>query len=289
MFDQLFADRWHGATLRRYSCFDCPLLPDVAVTGSAARIHKKLKTYVHGQVHGGHVWPTARGTRGPILTTHLFDPQLIPIDSVAGEEPVQAERLTAEWLRTRFSGSTAGLPEGTMEQLCRHPVTPPTAASVLLAIVDRKDGLTLLLTQRSSHLTDHGGQVSLPGGRADIDDGSAIETALREAEEEIALDRSHVEVLGTLPDYFTVTGYRITPVVSIVHPPFDMLADPFEVAEIFEVPLAFLMNGNNHQRRSVALPDGSGRRTFYAMPYDRCFIWGATAGILRNLFHFLRT
>jgi 8-oxo-dGTP pyrophosphatase MutT (NUDIX family) len=167
-------------------------------------------------------------------------------------------------------------------------MTAPVPAAVLLPIVAREQGLTLLFTQRTAHLTDHAGQVSFPGGRVEAVDASAIETALRETQEEVGLDRRHVEVIGILPDYFTGTGYRGTPVVSIVHPPFDLCADPFEVAEIFEVPLSFLMDGGNHQRRTGDFPKGVGRRTFYAMPYDRFFIWGVTAGILRNLFHFLR-
>ncbi len=146
----------------------------------------------------------------------------------------------------------------------------------------------MLFTQRTAHLTDHAGQVSFPGGRAEESDASPIETALRETEEEVGLHRRHVDVLGVLPEYFTVTGYRVTPVVSLVQPPFDLQADPFEVAEIFEVPLAFLMDGRHHQRRTVTVPSGVGRRTFYAIQYDRFFIWGATAGMLRNLFHFLR-
>jgi 8-oxo-dGTP pyrophosphatase MutT (NUDIX family) len=117
-------------------------------------------------------------------------------------------------------------------------------------------------------------------------DASPIETALRETEEEIGLDRSHIDVIGTLPEYHTGTGFRVTPVVAIVQPPFEMRADPFEVAEIFEVPLSFLMNGMHHQRRTADFVTGP--RTFYVMPYERFFIWGATAGMLRNLFHFLR-
>jgi 8-oxo-dGTP pyrophosphatase MutT (NUDIX family) len=245
-----------------------------------------------GDVSLTTVCPSHEKSRGQSLTKQVFDPQLLPIDALAGEAPVPAERLTVKWLRTRFADPATGLPEGTMEQLCRQadtrPLDSPIAASVLIGLVEREDGLKLLLTQRTSHLTDHGGQISLPGGRAEIDDGSAIETALREAEEEIGLNASQVEILGLLPDYFTVTAYRITPVVALVHPPLDLLADPFEVEEIFEVPLEFLMNGGHHQRRSVPLPDGSGRRTFYSMPYEHRFIWGATAGILRNLFHFLR-
>ncbi len=216
-----------------------------------------------------------------------FDPQQIPIVSIAGEAALSADRLTVDWLRRRFTEPPIWQPEITDEQRILPAVASVIPASVLMPIVFREHGPTLLLTQRTAHLTDHAGQVSFPGGRVETEDSSIIETALRETEEEVGLDRRHVEVIGTLPDYITGTGYRVTPVVSIVQPPFDLLADPFEVAEIFEVPLAFLMNGMNHQRRTAEFPP-MGRRTFYAMPYERFFIWGATAGMLRNLFHFLR-
>ena len=217
-----------------------------------------------------------------------FDPELIPIESIAGEAPLAPEHLRADWLRQRFTTPPDWQVEHTDEHLLRTRALPPIAASVLLPIIVRPDGLTMLLTQRTAHLTDHGGQISFPGGRADPDDASAIATALREAEEEIGLARHHVEVIGILPDYQTATGYCVTPVVSLIQPPFDLRAEPYEVAEIFEVPLAFLMDGKHHQRRAVELPNGGGHRTFYAMPYERFFIWGATAGMLRNLFHVLR-
>jgi 8-oxo-dGTP pyrophosphatase MutT (NUDIX family) len=223
----------------------------------------------------------------PILTKLHFDPQIIPIESLAGEAAIHSERLTADWLRKRFANPPHWLPETTDEHLMRMKKGTLTPAAVLVPIVVREQGLTLLLTQRTEHLTDHGGQVSFPGGRVEPEDTSAIATALRETEEEVGLDRRHVEVIGLLPEYFTGTGYRITPVVGIVHPPFDLSADPHEVAEIFEVPLAFLMDGMNHQKRTAEFPNG-GRRTFYSMPYENFFIWGATAGMLRNLFHFLR-
>lgn len=217
-----------------------------------------------------------------------FNPEALPVESLAGEPAVSPERLTDAWLRERFAKPPAWEPERFDERSMRKAGGAPTPASVLMPLVVRDDGLTILLTQRTAHLNDHAGQISLPGGRVDEVDTSAIDTALRETEEEVGLHRRHIEVLGTLPDYFTGTGYRVTPVVSLVQPPFDLRADPFEVAEIFEVPLAFLMDGMNHQRRTIELPEGLGSRMFYAMPYDRFFIWGATAGMLRNLFHFLR-
>ncbi|CAN5140030.1 CoA pyrophosphatase [soil metagenome] len=222
------------------------------------------------------------------MTRLLFDPQTLPVESIAGETAVPSEQIAPQRLRERFASPPAWVPETTDEHLLREKNATLVHASVLLPIVVRDAGPTLLFTLRTAHLTDHAGQISFPGGRAEATDSSSIETALRETEEEVGLARRHIEVIGELPDYLTGTGYRVTPVVALVHAPFELNADPFEVAEIFEVPLSFLMDGMNHQRRSVALPDGAGYRTFYAMPYDRFFIWGATAGMLRNLFHFLR-
>lgn len=217
-----------------------------------------------------------------------FDPQALPVDSTAGEAMLADERLQADWLRARFAATPEWTPEHTDEHLMRLRGGEPTPAAVLIPIVLREAGLTLLFTKRTAHLTDHAGQISFPGGRVEREDGSSIVTALRETEEEIGLQRHHVEVLGSLPDYYTGTGYCIAPVVGLLQPPFDLKPDANEVAEIFEVPLAFLMNGLHHQRRAVDLPNGVGRRVFYAMPFERHFIWGATAGMLRNLFHFLR-
>lgn len=214
-----------------------------------------------------------------------FDPEQLAIESIAGEAPVALERLSGDWLRRHFAAPPEWQPEALDESLTRRPVMIP--ASVLIPLVLRPDGLTMLLTRRTAHLNTHAGQISFPGGRAEHDDGSADDTALREAQEEVGLDRRHVEIIGRLPDYLTGTGYHVTPVVGLLTPPFSLTADPHEVAEIFEVPLAYLMNGAHHQRLMVELPAG-GRRRFYAMPYERHFIWGATAGMLRNLFHFLR-
>lgn len=217
----------------------------------------------------------------------IFDPEAAPLTSIAGEAAIAPELLNGTWLRQRFANPPAWTQEDFDEHRGRQHVPVMIPASVLMPIIEREDGAHLLLTQRTAHLHDHAGQVSLPGGRVDPDDASPVDTALRETEEEVGLHRRHVEILGTLPNYLTGSGFCITPVVGLVQPPFDLRADPFEVAEIFEVPLAFLMDGANHQRRAAELPNGV-RRSFYAMPYERFFIWGATAGMLRNLFHFLR-
>lgn len=216
-----------------------------------------------------------------------FDPELLPVDSLGGEEAVASDRLRDEALRARFLNPPPWSPEITVERLVRPMSGPLTEAAVLLPIVLREEnGPTILFTQRAAHLNDHAGQISFPGGRMESYDESAIATALRETEEEVGISRSHIDVIGTLPEYHTGTGFRVTPVVGIVKPPFEVNADPFEVAEVFEVPLAFLMDGMHHQRRTAEFVTGN--RTFYVMPYDRFFIWGATAGMLRNLFHFLR-
>ncbi|WP_038495494.1 CoA pyrophosphatase [Janthinobacterium agaricidamnosum] len=213
-----------------------------------------------------------------------FDPQQLPIDSIAGESAVPSERLAPDWLRQRFAAMPAWTPEAAEESLLKRGQA--TRAAVLVPLVMRSGGLTVLLTRRTAHLSSHAGQISFPGGRSEAFDSSPCDTALRETEEEVGLARGHVEVIGRLPDYLTGTGFCVTPVVGLVAPPFELSADPSEVDEIFEVPLAFLMNGAHHQRLSAELP--AGRRSFYAMPYERFYIWGATAGMLRNLFHFLR-
>lgn len=153
-----------------------------------------------------------------------------------------------------------------------------TPAAVLVPLINRASGVTVLLTQRTDHLSDHAGQISFPGGRAEQHDSSMEETALRETEEEIGLPRNQVELLGALPVYHTITGYRVTPIVGWVEPPLALDPDPFEVAEVFEVPLAFLLNPANHQRHSI-VRDGQPHQ-YYAMPYQDRYIWGATAGML---------
>ncbi|MFZ2267170.1 MAG: CoA pyrophosphatase [Azonexus sp.] len=156
-----------------------------------------------------------------------------------------------------------------------------TPAAVLFPIVLREAGQTVLLTQRTAHLRDHAGQISFPGGRVEDEDASPVHTALRETEEEIGLAREYIEILGFLPEYRTGTGFRVTPVVGLVQPPFTLALDPFEVAEAFEVPLDFLLDPANHQEHSLHYRGAL--RHFFAMPYGDYFIWGATAGMIRSL------
>ncbi len=216
-----------------------------------------------------------------------FDPTQMPLHSVADEMAIEESRLDIDFLRQRFQLDLPWQPEQTEEsKLNTSGVFKP--ASVLIPLVVREHGLQILLTQRAAHLHHHAGQISFPGGRVDDTDLSPLHTAMREAEEEIGLREQQVEFLGQLPAYYTGTGFVVTPMVALVHPPLELRSDPFEVASIFEVPLHFLMNPHHHQRREVMLPNGLGRRQFYGMPYQDYFIWGATAGMLRNLFHFLR-
>lgn len=154
-------------------------------------------------------------------------------------------------------------------------------AAVLIPLVLRPEGTTILLTERTSHLADHAGQISFPGGRLEPDDADAVAAALRETEEEIGLARAHVEVLGHFEDYGTVTGYRVTPVIGFVRPPFDLTPDPHEVAEIFELPLEFILQPTNVQR--LRETRGGVMRDVYEISYGKWRVWGFTARILVRL------
>jgi 8-oxo-dGTP pyrophosphatase MutT (NUDIX family) len=225
-----------------------------------------------------------------------FDAQAIPIHQVcAGEKKVASEFLEPAGLKARLQSPPQWQPEITDEN--RHVIASDiiakrqaagkvTKAAVLIPLVLKEDGLSVLLTQRTNHLRDHAGQISFPGGRMDPEDQSPNDTALRESQEEIGLDPARVEIIGHLPQYLTVSGYSVTPVVGLVQAQAEYVLDEFEVADVFEVPLSFLLDPANHQVRLWQSEQG-GRR-FYSMPYENRFIWGATAGMLRNLYHLLK-
>lgn len=231
----------------------------------------------------------------PAKSLPLFDPRFIPVmgnDShLAG---VALDRLTPQALRERFRHPPLWMPEHSVETSLSN--RQPALAAVLLPLVMR-DELTLLLTERSTNLSTHSGQIAFPGGRTDETDQDAVHTALREAQEEIDLPRDHVEVLGTLPTYATGSAFIITPVVALVRPGFQLRPNPGEVADVFEVPLAYLMNPAHHRRHETEF-DGV-LRQWLSMPYtdpvDQAagseskerYIWGATAGMLRNFYRFL--
>ena len=225
-----------------------------------------------------------------------FDAQAIPIHEVClQDKKVSSHLLEPAALRERLQNPPQWQPEITDEN--RHVIAADiiakrqaagkvTRAAVLIPLLLKEEGLSVLLTQRTNHLRDHAGQISFPGGRMDPEDQTPDDTALRESREEIGLDPKRVEVIGYLPQYLTVSGYSVTPVVGLVQPQAEYVLDEFEVADIFEVPLHFLLDPANHQVRLWQSEQG-GRR-FYSMPYEDRFIWGATAGMLRNLYHLLK-
>ena len=224
-----------------------------------------------------------------------FDPQKLAVIGVDAHLPaVSAGALSVSALRQRFAAPPVWVPEIKSEP--RFTDRSPSHASVLVALVPAMSGgeMTVLLTQRTDHLNDHPGQVSFPGGRAEATDADATATALREAHEEIGLDPALVDVIGDMPTYTTGTGFIVTPIVAFVRPGFVLNVDPFEVAEVFEVPLSFLMNPAHHRWHAVEM--AGVQRQFLSMPFDatddtgqarRYFIWGATAAMLRNLYRFL--
>ncbi len=226
------------------------------------------------------------------LRPPIPNPRVVPVTGTdAHLAPVDAHRLAAEALRQRFAAPPSWSPETSGDGRLFEG-RERAAASVLVPLVARPGGLTVLLTQRNANLRDHAGQISFPGGRAEADDLDAVATALRETEEEVGLARRHIEVIGWLPEYRTVTYYDVTPVIALVQPPFELKLDTQEVAEAFEVPLAFLMNPAHHRRHSFEF--AGNRREFLSMPWPRSdgssepyFIWGATAAMLRNLYRFL--
>lgn len=203
-----------------------------------------------------------------------------------------ARRLDAAGPPGRRSSARAGLPQDVprgdhdLNPDFYDPARPLVQAAVLVPIVARDSGPTLILTQRTEHLDAHAGQISFPGGR--VEQGEGLEAAaLRETEEEIGLPRRHIRLIGRLDTYITRTGFEITPLVGAIAPPFPIVPDSFEVAEVFEVPLHFFLNPGS-RRQDARMYQGR-KRHFYAFPYEDRYIWGATAGMLVNLIEVLGT
>jgi len=219
----------------------------------------------------------------------ITQPELIPVTGIDDHLPaVPAAAITAAAIRARLQSLPGWTPEFAGDGGLFTDREPATAA-VLLPLVQRPEGLALLLTRRTDHLRSHAGQISFPGGRVEPEDDGPVATALRETEEEIGLSRRYIQVIGQLPVYSTVTAFQVTPVVALVEPGFTLTLDDFEVAEAFEVPLAFLMNPAHHRHHRFEF--GGGERRFLSMPWQgperEYFIWGATAAMLRNLYRLL--
>ena len=211
------------------------------------------------------------------------------IERLAGREPGRRgfggsddpEEAAAFRRALRVDAALAASRRSGIDLAATPPSTRLRPAAVLVPLVDRAGGMSVLLTQRTAHLAAHAGQISFPGGKIEEHDAGPVDAALREAEEEVGLSRERVSVVGRLDTYVTGTGFEIAPIVGIVAPPFDLVIDPFEVAEAFEVPLAYILDRRNHQR--VERESAGSRRCFFVLPYEGRNIWGATAGILVNL------
>lgn len=232
---------------------------------------------------------------GTLSRLPRFDPRGVPVLGVdAHLPPVGAAALMPSALQRRFESPPFWQPE-----VVREPAFTSrrsTRAAVLVPLVMRGkggDAPHVLLTERTAHLSTHAGQIAFPGGKVDDADADETAAAVREAHEEIGLETRFIHVLGSLPAYVTGTAFVVTPVVALVEPAFELRLNPFEVADAFEVPLAFLMDPANHKRHAF---DWEGaRREWFSMPYidpggmpaRERFIWGATAGMLRNLYRFL--
>ncbi|MFZ3238029.1 MAG: CoA pyrophosphatase [Stellaceae bacterium] len=215
----------------------------------------------------------------------------------AGPQPLSREWVTARLARLGqpgrrgFGGAADAAEAAALRQATRgdhdlNPgMTPPSvelrAAAVLVPLVDRPEGMSVLLTRRTDHLSAHAGQIAFPGGRLEPEDPDAAAAALRETEEEVGLRRDRVTLIGRLDTYVTGTGFEITPVVGIVSLPFSLTIDPFEVADVFEVPLSFVLDPGNHRRTERLFEERL--RVFFVLPYEGRNIWGATAGMLVNL------
>jgi 8-oxo-dGTP pyrophosphatase MutT (NUDIX family) len=223
-----------------------------------------------------------------------IDPRQLPLDRGFDDPDVRGEalgreRLSPAGLRRRFSSARHWVPELQSDLRLESP-GPHKPAAVLIPLIQYGDRVNVLLTQRSRHLHAHAGQISFPGGRIEASDHGPVEAALREAAEETGLGIERIELLGTLPIYLTVTGYEVTPVVGMMAGPIDVRVEASEVEDAFEVPLSFLMDPANQQRRLVTA--GGERRFVYTTPYydgsRERMIWGVTAAILRNLYAYLR-
>ncbi|MBU6468002.1 MAG: CoA pyrophosphatase [Betaproteobacteria bacterium] len=201
--------------------------------------------------------------------------------------PVEMNWLSKGWIQRQLTDNQNIEGFDGRSMMTEQAQIEAIPAAVLIPLVNKPEGIQVLLTQRTSHLYNHAGQISFPGGRIDPEDSNTTVTALRETEEEIGLNREKIEILGSLKDYFIPSGFKVTPWVGWINPPISLTPDPFEVERIFEVPLDFFFDPQRHQLKYDQV-DGRQRR-YYIFEYQDKTIWGATAGMLVNLYHTLFT
>lgn len=211
--------------------------------------------------------------------------------SEARTDPALRERILRRFANTQPSHDLAdwrvlGVDAERSQRLTRHFPKDPAPAAVLVPLIDRPPGLTLLLTQRASHLARHAAQIAFPGGRLETSDADVASAALRETREEIGLDPGRVQVFGYLPDHVVISGFRVTPVLGLVTPPFSLELNPAEVAGVFEVPLEHVLDSANHKARLRRVGDED--LLLYDIPWEGQNIWGATAGMLLTFVRMLR-
>ncbi|HBT31947.1 MAG TPA: CoA pyrophosphatase [Pusillimonas sp.] len=228
----------------------------------------------------------------------LFDPQTQPVvASPAVLQPLPDSALEADFIAKAFDRRIEWQVEPVFAKdflVHRDPDTglllpdhsAMIPAAVLFPLIQRESGLHVLFTRRADHLTSHAGQICFPGGRIELHDADVKAAALRETHEEVGIGAEHIQLIGTQPGFITSTGYTMQPVIGLVKPGFVIRPDHSEVAEVFEVPLSYLMDPRQHQLHQATLPDGR-QRLYFSMPWNDYFIWGATAALVRNFYHYL--
>jgi len=226
-----------------------------------------------------------------ILPRHVdgFDPAAQPIVPMPREPELASSTLQLPFIRRAFAKDIPWEVEPLfmdhfdLDTSGQSEITP---AAVLIPLIEREKELHVLLTRRSAHLYSHAGQICFPGGRIESTDAGYIEAALRETWEEVGVEPRYIELLGSQPSFLTSSGYTMKPIIGVLRPGYQLKADRSEVAEIFEVPLATLLSPNQHKLHQIRPQDG-GPRKFFSITWQKYFIWGATAALIRNLYHYL--
>ena len=203
----------------------------------------------------------------------------VALTQMLGDNPSYNSDETRSDVRAKHRG------DHDLNEIGMRPPPPLVPAAVLVPLISREDGFTILLTERAADMRAHAGQISFPGGRIDPEDATPEDAALREAHEEVGIPHDSAEIIGRLDTYEVRTGFAVTPVVGLIEPGFEIVFEPDEVADVFEVPLSFILDPTNHERRNRLIRGK--RRYFYVLAFEERYIWGATAGMLINLYEVL--